>query len=163
VENCPTGCTCNWSVPRPNERMLEMIRLLHHSARYIDQTDGRGAISGQQHALRCAGLGAEQGKHPDSAFIGLVHDLARPLNDVHHGEIIAEMVRDRVSEDTYQILRTHGAYQAAIVHKHSFPEEPWSDAAKQLAGFELRSFSSTYTGPQMSIPQAIKLMDSYLG
>lgn len=163
MADCTPGCSCNWSKPHDNERMREVIRLLHHSVRYFDQTDGRGAITGQQHALRCGGLGRDFGKHKDMAFIGLVHDLARPLNDVHHGEIMAEIIRDRVSDETYQIMRTHGTYQHAIVHRHEFPDEPWAEHSKQLAGFELRSFSGTYDGPEMTIPEAYGLIKSYLG
>lgn len=142
--------------------MGEMLRLLTRSRKYVDQTPGRSGINGQQHALRCAALGEERGRHVDSAFIGLIHDLGRPLNDVHHGEIVAEMVRDRVTESAYHILRTHGQYQSSIVHEIPFPDEPWTKDAKQLAGFELLSFRENYTGPEMSMPDAIKLMKRYL-
>lgn len=142
--------------------MDEMVRLLDRSIDYVDQTPGRDGINGQQHALRCAGLGDVHGGFEDAAFIGLIHDLGRPLNDVHHGEVIAEMVRDRVSEMTYHILRTHGSYQAAIVHKTAFPVEEWSKQARQLAGFEARSFADDYKGPEMTIPTAMILLESYL-
>lgn len=145
-----------------NERMGEMLRLFDRSYKYVDQTPGRGSINGQQHALRCAALGERSGHFDDAAFVGLVHDLARPLNDVHHGEIMAEMVRDRVSEEAYNILRTHGSYQASIVHAEPFPEEPWSKPAKELAGFELLSFQEPYIGPTFTRTEAIVLMKRYL-
>lgn len=103
----------------------------------------------------------------DSAFIGLVHDLGRPLNDVHHGEIMAEMVRDRVSEEAYHILRTHGQFQSAIVHSSGeftspYLQETWYHAAVQLSAFEVYSFKNTYDGPIMTKPEAIELMREYL-
>lgn len=148
-----------------NERMGEMLRLFDRSHKYVDQTPGRNGIDGRQHALRCAALGQERGLIPELGFIGLVHDLARPLNDVHHGEIMAEMVRDRVSEDAYEILRTHGQFQSVIVHRETeFPyvDRTWFRAAQQLAGFEVLSFQNGYSGPEMTRPEAIALMKRYL-
>lgn len=137
------------------------------SCMYRDGTPGRGGITGQQHALRCGALGETYGISEESGIIGLVHDLARPLNDVHHGEIIAEIMRDRVSEEAYQVLRTHGMFQASIVHKDkslqpNLPEHAFS-VAGQLAGFELRSFRENYDGPVLTITEARGLLRKYLG
>jgi hypothetical protein len=142
-----------------------MRRLLKMSEQYVDQTPGRGAINGLQHALRTAAMGVEQGLHEDTAFIGLVHDLARPLNDVHHGELMAEMVRDRVSREAYMVIKTHGKFQSAIVHdtKTPYQEADWFKIAAQLAGFELRSFSADYDGPDMTVEEADELLVKYLG
>lgn len=157
-------CVCNWG-ERGNERLTEVKRLLCKSENYVDQTPGRDGITGLQHALRTAGLGRDYGFHEDSAFIGLIHDLARPLNDVHHGEVMAEMVRDRASDDAYHILRTHGEFQSAVVHKTPWPHQdaPWFKIAKQLAAFELRSFDTDYDGPVMAITEALELLEEYLG
>lgn len=142
-----------------------MKRLFRLSACYVDQTPGRDGITGMQHALRTAGLARDYGFHEDSAFVGLCHDLARPLNDVHHGEVIAEMVRDRVSEDAYHILRTHGEFQSAVVHNTDWPhqEQPWFKTAQQLAAFEVRSFNVDYDGPTLSAVEAVELLEAYLG
>lgn len=160
------ACSCNWSKPTQEaERVTELIRLLHNSAAYTDQTKGRNGITGQQHALRCAALAGRHAADPcgEEALLGLVHDLARPLNDVHHGEIIAEIVRDRVSAEAYQVLRTHGSYQTAIVHGTGFPIQPWSARARTLAAQELASFSTNYSGPEMSLQDAETLIRTWLG
>lgn len=123
-------------------RAGEVIRLLALSAEYIDPNEGRSHITGLEHALRCACLMSRNSE--ELGFIGLVHDLARPLSDVFHGEVMAEIVRDRVSTDGYHVLRTHGEYQAALAHKHDFPFvyrfEPWNRDAKVFAAAEVRSF-----------------------
>jgi hypothetical protein len=157
---------CNWAPIDRNERLAEMVRLFQHSVRYVDATEGRSGINGQQHALRCAALGRDRGAHPEMAFIGLVHDLARPLNDVHHGEVIAEMVRDRVTEPAYHILRSHGEFQSAFVHSTPLPyqdQSVWYNEARLLMAFEAYSFSDKYAGPEMAKAEAIVLIRTYLG
>lgn len=142
-----------------------MIRLLHKSEGYVDQTPGRDGITGLEHALRCAALARKNFTGLlDGDFVALVHDLARPLNDVHHGEIIAEMVRDRVAGEAYEVLRTHGQFQAKVVHGGDWPyqEEHWQRAARRLAGIEVQSFSADYDGPTLTVAEAEQLLREYL-
>ena len=139
-----------------SERAREVTRLLHLSADYRDPNPGRSHITGLDHALRCAALGDDD----EAAFLGLVHDLARPLNDVHHGEIMAWIVRDRVSDTGYHILRTHGQYQSAIIHGHDLPDHPWQRDAARFAGHEARSFQAEC--PAISGAQAEWMLEWWL-
>lgn len=107
-----------------SERASEVIRLLDLSKEYYDPNESRSHISGLDHALRLAALLDHRARNSWLPFAGLVHDLARPLNDVYHGEIIAEIVRDRVPGYIYHLLRTHGEYQEAIMHKLPPPVQP---------------------------------------
>lgn len=107
-----------------SERAFEVLRMFDLSASYFDPNQGRNHISGQEHALRCAALLNQRSKDLWLPFAGLIHDLGRPLNDVHHGEVIAEIVRDRVPEYIYYILYTHGQYQDAIMHNNETPNQP---------------------------------------
>lgn len=142
------------------DRARHVVALLRESATYRDPNPGRGHITGQLHALRCGGI--LQALHGDEAgFVGLVHDLARPLNDVHHGEVIAEIVRDRVTPRAYAVLRDHGAMQAAVVHDSDFPPHGWLDQA--LCSAELRSFDVDYTGPAYDMADAVRIIDRWLG
>lgn len=154
---CPLACACDWK-PVGNTRLTEVLRLLDLSADYVDQTPGRSGITGQQHALRCAGL-AQFSNHRDAVFVALTHDLARPLNDVHHGEVVAWMVKDRVSTEAFDVLRTHGAFQSAVVHGTPMPQ---GHMARQLAGYEVRSFQPNFDGPEWTIEQAHQLLREYL-
>lgn len=144
-----------------SERAYEITRLLDLSAEYFDPNPGRSHINGQVHALRVATLMYNFGTtiSQDAAeflgFAGLIHDLGRPLNDIYHGELIAEAVRDRVPLYIYHILRTHGYYQEALVHNTEFPQQSEEIVAKCLpydiqglsiifAGFEAFSFDPDY-------------------
>lgn len=159
---CPN---CEWQ-DRGNERLEEINRLLLHSAKYRDQTEGRTAISGLTHALRCASVCKAMGFDEELQFIALVHDLARPLNDVHHGEIMAEMVRDRVSNEAYEVLKTHGQFQASIVHNTAAPTLSSIKAqgmAEFIAWSELQSFNEEFEYPVMKLMEAKDLLVKFLG
>ena len=121
-------------------RADEILRLLHTAAHYVDPNPGRNHLTGLDHALRCAHLGQQAGH--DLAFIGLIHDLARPLTDAHHGQAIAEIARDRVTPDGYHILRTHGDFQTALNHGQPMPhrDATWQRTALRFMAIEERSF-----------------------
>lgn len=141
-------------------RAAEIVRLLDLAADYRDPNADRRHITGQQHALRCAALMA---RYTDElAFVGLVHDLARPLSDPHHGEVIAEIVRDRVSLGAYDVLRTHGEYQAALTHGHAFPSrhDDWSRTARLFAAAEVHSFRDDC--PALGYDDAVRLLRAWL-
>lgn len=142
-------------------RLAEVVRLLRLSARYVDPNPGRNHITGLTHALRVGALGLRVSD--ELGFVGLVHDLARPLTDTHHGEAIAEIVRDRVSDHAYNLLRTHGEYQHALMHDTPVPYEPWTGGAIQLAAFEAASFAPGYARPELDVDQAHALLERWLG
>lgn len=150
------------------------MRLLRIAARYHDPNEDRSHINGRLHALRVGGAMDQYGD--ELGFIGLVHDLARPLNDVFHGEVIAEMVRDRVSAVNYLVLREHGKFQDAIVHNRELRDWPASTlgllpsqavdfqiVSGMLAGAEVASFSRDYQGESMEIYRAHELIRKFLG
>lgn len=109
--------------PKPTERTDNLITMLGQADDYYDPCPGRGHITGLDHALRLAMMMEQRTPDPQLHLAAIVHDLARPLNDVHHGEIVAEIVRDRVHPAVYHLLRTHGEYQDAVVHHHPFPKQ----------------------------------------
>jgi len=142
-------------------RLAEVVRLLRLSASYRDPNPGRDHITGLTHALRVGALGLRVSD--ELGFVGLVHDLARPLSDTHHGPVIAEVVRDRVRGHAYNLLRTHGEYQSALLHDTPVPYEPWTRGAVQLAAFEAASFAPGYARPELDVDQAHALLERWLG
>lgn len=138
-----------------------MLGLLHASGGYRDGNPGRDHITGQEHALRCAALGEQVSG--ELGFIGLVHDLGRPLSEEWHGEVMAEIVRDRVSADAYHVLRTHGEFQTALNHGLPWPYEdaPWYRTARRFVGIEVRSFANECR--EMALADAERLIRVRLG
>jgi hypothetical protein len=123
-----------------SERVIEMVRLLGMADDYNDPNPERSHITGLDHALRLASLLEYRTQDPLLAFAGLVHDLARPLNDVFHGEIVAEIVRDRVPSYIYHVLRTHGQYQEAIMHHLPQPVQP-PEVVEECKPFNLQKLA----------------------
>ena len=139
-------------------RADELIRLLYMSAATSDGNPDRCHITNLEHNLRVATLAKRHVPDEDEIiFMALVHDFARPLNDVFHGEVIAEMVRDMVSPRVYHVLRTHGAYQSWKIHGEPVDIDfaaPHHALAMKLCGWEFGSFSKDWNLTTMSIDEA---------
>src|SRR6185503_1820396 len=81
-------------------------------------------------------------------FVALVHDLARPLSDIYHGEVMAEIVRDMVWHNRYKVLQRHGDYQANVMYGHELDRSvPWDSDASKLCAWEFASFSKSWSYP----------------
>lgn len=143
-------------------RADELKRLLLMSAGTSDGNPDRSHITNLEHNLRVATLARRfSGGDTELTFMALIHDLARPLSDPYHGEVIAEIVRDMVSDITYNILRTHGQYQASVIHGTPVDETTtWHKYAMWLCGWEITSFKHSWDIPTMTIDEAYDVIDA---
>jgi hypothetical protein len=155
-------------------RAEELVRLLYLSESIIDGNEDRNHITGLEHSLRVATLARRwiEGAHLDPhyanrlenqvTFMGLVHDLARPLSDPFHGEVIAEIVRDMVDDDIYHVLRTHGEYQARFMHKDPSmvrdPKARYVALAEAMCAWEIASFADIWVHDTMTRMEAVTLI-----
>lgn len=134
-----------------------LLELLTESATYRDGTPGRGHITGLTHALRVGGYCADYSD--ELGFAGLVHDLARPLSEEWHGETMAEIIRERVTPETYIAVAQHGAYQTSAIHGTPLPAGvARTEPARVLAHAEELSFQQPYPGRRLSIREAHDLI-----
>lgn len=133
------------------------------SEEYRDGNLERNHISGQEHALRVAAYAQRHMPDNDEAiFSALVHDLARPLSDIYHGEVIAEIVRDIVSKRWYNVLRTHGEYQSNYLNRTPLESDtPWYPEGRMMCAWEVGSFKIPYEGPEMSYVTAVALISEF--
>lgn len=148
-------------------RASELTRLLSISANYyVCDKDGT-SFNGQDHSLRLATLAKRHDpSDAEMVFTSLVHDLARPLSDQYHGEVMAEIVRDLVSEKRYQVLRTHGHYLAVIAFRIDYdldPNAPWHADALKLCGWEVSACDSTQKFHAMDFAEAVWYIDKFCG
>lgn len=145
-------------------RASELIRLLYLSAESIDGNPDRCHISGLEHSLRVATLATRHTNDIQFQFAALVHDLARPLSDPYHGEVIAEIVRDMVDEDMYFVLKSHGQFQAAHIHETELSplilNAEWYDDAMALCAWEIASFAKDWKHATMDIETAKTLIET---
>jgi hypothetical protein len=149
---------------RKMARAEELTRLLYLSAETSDGNPDRSHITNLEHNLRVATLARRHDpENNELIFMALVHDLARPLTDAFHGEAIAEIVRDMVSDETYHVLRTHGEYQAEVVHgsevSPTLSGVPWHRAAQRLCAWEVGSFNKDWDIATMTIDEAIEVIE----
>lgn len=121
-----------------------ILNLLMAGRRLRDTNPERAGVNGLEHALQCATLAEQAGADDELVCCALLHDAAKPLDMVRHGEVIAEILRGSVSEARCEVLRTHGAFQADVVagrvtDRHRWPTG-WVDDALALQEWDAASF-----------------------
>lgn len=126
----------------------ELLRLLIVHGQWRDPNPSRALVTAEEHALQAA-TRAERGGYDDQHIVAaLIHDAGRPLNDAWHGAVIAEIMRGRLDEHWYPVLRNHGVFQSDLMHGRSvadkWREEPWFGAAQRLAAWDAASFDPGY-------------------
>jgi predicted HD phosphohydrolase len=116
------------------ERVLAMLRQL-------DSFSGGFGVSQLAHALQTATL-AERAGAPDDLVLGaLCHDMGKVVSIANHPAIAAEILKPYVSEETYQIVRTHQDFQGRHYYhligkdpeaRAQYTAEPWYAAAERF-------------------------------
>ena len=128
----------------------EVVRwlTLPEYAEWRDPNPERSKVTSIEHALQTAMLARHAGGTVDEVLCALVHDAARPLNDVFHGEVIAEVMRGRLDENLVEALHHHGAFQHDIIHgtheaERLYRKAPWYRHALRLAVWDAHAFDPT--------------------
>jgi predicted HD phosphohydrolase len=116
------------------ERILGMLRTL-------DGFAGGFGVSQLTHALQTATL-AERAGAPDDLVVGaLCHDVGKAVSLANHPAIAAEIIKPYVSEETYQIVRTHQDFQGRHYYAYlgkdpelrtTHQDQPWYAAAERF-------------------------------
>ncbi len=116
------------------DRILAMLRQL-------DGFRGGFGVSQLMHARQTATL-AERAGAPEDLVVGaLCHDIGKIVSLANHPAIAAEILKPYVSEETYQIVRTHQDFQGrhyyALLGKDpearaQYAGEPWFARAEQF-------------------------------
>lgn len=116
------------------DRVLAMLRTL-------DGFAGGFGVSQLTHALQTATL-AERAGAPDDLVVGaLCHDVGKVVSLANHPAIAAEIIKPYVSEETYQIVRTHQDFQGRHYYhllgkdpeaRAQYASEPWFAAAERF-------------------------------
>lgn len=146
----------------------EVIRLLTHPphAAWVDPNPSRSKVTALEHALQAATRAARSKQDREFVVACLLHDVARPLSDVHHGEVIAEILKGRVRDSLYFSLRHYGAFQADMFHgtdfAKRFDDTPWYPEAERLAAIDAASFDPEYPSEPLErfVPLVVKVLSS---
>jgi predicted HD phosphohydrolase len=81
-----------------------LLRQLH------EQVDGF-AIDQLQHGLQTATRAVKDGASDELIIAALCHDIGKVISVENHPAIAAEILRPYVSDETYEIVRTHQDFQ----------------------------------------------------
>jgi len=118
-----------------------------------EQVDGF-AVDQLQHGLQTATRAVRDGASEELIVAALCHDIGKVISVENHPAIAAEILRPYVSDETYEIVRTHQDFQGR--HYYALmgrdPEErrkyeglPWFDlACKFTDEWDQASFDPNY-------------------
>ena len=93
------------------------------------------------HALQTATMAKRAGAEDEMVLISLIHDMGKVVNVPNHGQICAEIIKPYVSDDAYNIIRTHQDFQGEHYYHYlgkprdlrkNYENESWYEKAKQF-------------------------------
>jgi len=93
------------------KRQAEMPAVITAMLRQLqEQVDGF-AIDQLQHALQTATRAVKDGASEELIIAALCHDIGKVISVENHPAIAAEILRPYVSDETYEVVRTHQDFQ----------------------------------------------------
>ena len=118
-----------------------------------EQVDGFN-IDQLRHGLQTATRAVRDGASEEVVIAALCHDIGKVISVENHPAIGAEILKPYVSDETYQIIRTHQDFQGrhyyALMGKdpnarRQYESEPWYDRAVQFTDeWDQTSFDADY-------------------
>jgi predicted HD phosphohydrolase len=131
--------------------MPEVIKsMLHQLEDHVDGFPVNQLVHGLQTATRAEHGGADE----EMIVAALCHDIGKAISDANHGAISAEILKPYVSEDTYQVIRTHQDFQGRYIYsfigkdpdaRRDYAQERWYDLACKFSdAWDQTSFDPGY-------------------
>lgn len=136
------------------QRQAGMPRIIRGMLRQLEtQVDGF-AIDQLQHGLQTATRALRAGASEELVVAALCHDIGKVISVENHPAIAAEILRPYVSEETYQIVRTHQDFQGKHYYaflgrdpnaRQQYAEQPWYGLATTFTDeWDQASFDPAY-------------------
>jgi predicted HD phosphohydrolase len=117
------------------------------------QVDGF-AVNQLQHGLQTATRALRDGASEELTVAALCHDIGKVISLENHPAIAAEILKPYVSQETYDIIRTHQDFQGKHYYalmgrdpdaRRKHENEPWFDLAKKFTDeWDQTSFDPAY-------------------
>ena len=111
---------------------------IEKSLRALEDSLSGYKVSRLEHSLQSATRAHRDGRTVDYVIAALIHDIGDELAPYSHSELAASIIRPYVSEDLYQIIKTHGVFQIYYYGeqmgidrnvRERYKNEPWYEAA----------------------------------
>ena len=119
------------AMPQVIRRMLGQLE---------EQVDGF-AVNQLEHSLQTATRALRAGATEELIVAALCHDIGKVISIENHPAIAAEILKPYVSQETYEIVRTHQDFQGrhyyALLGKspearEQYTGQPWFEMARQF-------------------------------
>lgn len=131
-----------------------MLMLLSDGRERRDPNPGRNRVTDLEHALQAATLAERDGAPVEHIVMALVHDAARPVYDLNHAAIMAEIMRDRLPRACVEAIRHHSEFQSDMLHGTlrtvRYGIEPWFELGQQLADWDASAYDPDMETPPLS-------------
>ena len=134
------GSVADWMAiaEEVSKRQAAMPAIIKAMLRQLaTQVDGF-AVDQLQHCLQTASRAERAGASEELIVAALCHDIGKVISVVNHPAIAAEMLKPYVSDETYQIIRTHQDFQGKHYYallgldpdaRQQYLNEPWFEQA----------------------------------
>lgn len=127
----------------------------------LESRPKRGMTVNQlQHALQTATRAQRAGASEEMIVAALCHDIGKCFSDANHAGISAEILKPFVSDDTYQIIKTHQEFQGRYYYRHFGKDadarwlyrfKPWyKDASRFTDEWDQAAFDPDYDSLPLS-------------
>jgi len=133
--------------PAVADNILDMLRSLKSLV-------GGFNVDQLTHSLQTATRAEEAGADTEMIVASLCHDIGKAVSVPNHPKIAAEILRPYVSDDTYNVIRTHQDFQGRHYYHHfggdpnareQYRGESWFAKGEQFADeFDQNSFDDAY-------------------
>jgi predicted HD phosphohydrolase len=118
-----------------------------------EQVDGF-PVNELEHSLQTATRALRAGASEEMVVAALCHDIGKTISIANHSGISAEILKPYVSQETYDIVRTHTDFQARYYNGmvgrdpniyQKYADQPWCDLACRFSDeWDEASFDPSY-------------------
>jgi predicted HD phosphohydrolase len=136
------------------ERQSRMPTIIKSMLRQLEEQVDGFAVNQLQHGLQTATRALRDGASEELTVAALCHDVGKVISLENHPAIAAEILKPYVSQETYEIIRTHQDFQGRHYYalmgrdpeaRRKYEGEPWFDLAKKFTDeWDQTSFDPAY-------------------
>jgi predicted HD phosphohydrolase len=150
------GSTADWMVigGEVAKRQAGMPATIKAMLKQLAQQVDGFAIDQLQHCLQTATRAVREGASEELVVAALCHDIGKVISVINHPAIAAEMLKPYVSNETYEIIRTHQDFQGKHYYalmgldpnmRQKHAGEPWYELAVKFTDeWDQTSFDPDY-------------------
>ena len=134
------GTVADWMViaQAVTQRRAAMPQVIRKMLGQLEEQVDGFAVNQLEHSLQTATRAVRAGATEELIVAALCHDIGKVISIENHPAIAAEILKPYVSQETYEIVRTHQDFQGrhyyALLGKNpeareQYTDQPWFDLA----------------------------------